>query len=192
MHRLLVILIGLATFALNLASQDLDRLSRYSAQQHVSGTIRSWGDKFMGVMLTKWEDGFRRYQPEVRFEDRITSTAHGIPALYFGLADLALVGREIAPLENLGFRRMFKYDPLEITVLTGSYDVPYQTFAFAILVHRSNPLTKLTLQQLAAVFGCGPGRNVRRWGELGLTDSWAEKPIHVYGYATGSTRTTLV
>src|SRR6266478_7717706 len=28
----------------------------------------------------------------------------------------------------------------------------------------------------------GPEKNIRTWGQLGLTGEWADKPIHVYGY----------
>src|SRR6267378_1052456 len=154
-------LVLLALFAIVANAQRLEALPDYKPEQKVSGTIRIRGDKHMAAMLKNWEEGFVKYQPDIRFEDPLTSTAHGLPALYFDLADLGLMGREILPIENLAFRRMFKYDPLEIAVATGSYNVPYQSFAFAIFVHKDNPLSKLTLQQLAAIYGCGPGRDVR-------------------------------
>lgn len=186
MKRLLIALTLLTFIGLSAKGQSLNSLPEYKPEQKVSGTIRIRGDKHMEVMLKNWEEGFRRVQPDVRFEDPMTSTAHGVPALYFDTADLGLVGREILPIENLAFRRMFKYDPLEITVATGSYNVPYQSFAFAIFVNKDNPLARITLPQLAGVYGCGPGRNIRTWGQLGLTGAWADKPIHVYGYTTGS------
>jgi phosphate transport system substrate-binding protein len=140
----------------------------------------------MDPMLVKWQEGFRKYQPGVEFENRSLSTAHAIPALYFNIADIGLMGREVAPLENLAFRRMFKYDPMAVAVATGSYNVPLQTFAFAILVHKDNPLARISFEQLAGIFGCGPGRNIRTWDQLGLTGTYVHKPIHVFGYATGS------
>jgi hypothetical protein len=97
----------------------------YKPQQQVSGTIRIRGDEHQGVMLRNWENDFHRYQPDILFDDRLTSTVHGILALVFDAADLGLLGREIAPLENLSFRRKFRYDPLEITIATGSYDTPF-------------------------------------------------------------------
>jgi phosphate transport system substrate-binding protein len=181
-----VALILLAMVAPDARSQSLDSLPAYKSEQDISGTIRSRGDNFMDPMMKNWEEGFSKYHPDIRFDRDLKSTAHGLPALYFDLTDLALMGREIAPLENLAFRRMFKYDPLAITVATGSYDVPYQTFTLAIFVHKDNPLSKMTLPQLAAVFGCGTGRDIRTWGQLGLTGDWADKPIHVLGYPTGN------
>jgi phosphate transport system substrate-binding protein len=55
-----------------------------------------------------------------------------------------------------------------------------------VFVHKDNPLAKLTMAQLDAIFGCdrrrGAPQAIRRWGQLGLTGEWADHPIHVYGY----------
>src|SRR5258707_4291470 len=45
---------------------------------------------------------------------------------------------------------------------TGSLDVPGKTFAIGILVNQDNPLTKLTLTQLDAIFGSEHRRGTRR------------------------------
>ena len=115
---IVVALFGLASFPA--IPQKVSSMPNYKPQQQVSGTIRIRGDYHQRVMLMNWEAGFREFQHNIAFEDELTSTAHGIPALVFGLADLALLGREIAPLEDLAFRRMFKYDPTEIVTATGS------------------------------------------------------------------------
>jgi phosphate transport system substrate-binding protein len=82
---------------------------------------------------------------------------------------------------------------------TGSYDVAGWTFALVPFVHKDNPIGKLTLEQLDGIFGAqrdggwngnewdpaagrGPEKNIRTWGQLGLTGEWADKPIHVYAY----------
>jgi len=72
---------------------------------------------------------------------------------------------------------MFKYDPLEITIATGSYDTPYEAFALGVFVNKENPLSQLTLQQVAAIFGCCPGKNVRTWAS---SDSPVNGPISRY------------
>jgi phosphate transport system substrate-binding protein len=176
----LVLLAGTA------AAQDFESMPEYKPKRQVSGVIRIAGDYHEKTMLTNWEQGFLQYQPNVIFQDKLTSTVHGIPALVFDIADIGLLGREIAPLEDLSFRRMFKYEPLEITTATGSFDTQYEAFAIGVFVNKENPLTRLTLPQLAAIFGCCPGKNIRTWGQLGLTGNWANKPIHVFGYPTGN------
>jgi phosphate transport system substrate-binding protein len=68
-----------------------------------------------------------------------------------------------------------------------------------IFVHKDNPITQLTIEQLDGIFGAeragafvnatwdtgrarGPEKNIRTWGQLGATGEWADKPIDVYGY----------
>jgi phosphate transport system substrate-binding protein len=180
----LLTLVPLAVSCTMSIAQDFDAMPLYAPQQHVTGTIRIRGDEHQALMLRNWEQAFHRYQPDVSFDDRLTSTVHGIPALVFDVADLGLLGREIAPLENLSFRRMFKYDPLEITVATGSFDTQYEAYALGVFVNKENPISRVTFSQLAAIFGCGSGKDIRTWGQLGLTGEWADKPIHVLGYPT--------
>jgi phosphate transport system substrate-binding protein len=70
-------------------------------------------------------------------------------------------------------------------VATGSLDVRNHGMALVIFVHKDNPLAKLTLAQLDAIFGADHRRglnNIRTWGKLGLTGEWAAKPIHTYGF----------
>lgn len=163
----------------------------YKPLQQVSGVIRISGDYHQRAMLDHWEQEFHKVQPDIVFKNNLTSTVHGIPALTFDVADIGLLGREIAPLENLSFRRMFKYDPLEIATATGSFNIPYEAFALGIFVNRNNPISRITFQQAAAIFGCGHGQNIRTWGQLGLTGAWANKPIHVFGYPAGNNIATF-
>ena len=118
------------------------------------------------------------------------ATANAIGALSFDLCEIGLMGREIWPMEDIGFRRLMHSSPLEIAVATGSYDVPLKTSAFAILVHKDNPIRDLTFQQLDAIFGADRRRgapvNLRQWGQLGLAGPWRKRPIHPYGYAINS------
>ena len=173
------------------AAQDFAAMPAYQPGQQVSGTIRIRGDEHQAAMLEDWERAFHPYQPHIHFENRLTSTAHGIPALVFGLADLALMGREIAPLEGLAFRRMFRYDALQITTATGSYDTQYQAYALGVFVNKQNPISHLTFAQLAQIFGCGYGGNIRTWGQLGLKGEWASRRIRVLGYPTGNNIATF-
>ena len=96
------------------------------------------------------------------------------------------------------FQRYNDYDPLEISIATGSYDVTGWQPAFGIVVSKENPLTRITMKQLDGIFGAertggwigtswhpefarGPEGNIRTWGQLGLTGEWADKPITPYG-----------
>jgi len=177
------ILIALA--ALCLRAQSSSSALHYKADQMVSGTIRSWGNDQMKRLMSTWEEGFRKYQPGVSFETKLFGTGTAVAGLYGNVADLALMGRETTATEVMAFEWVFKYKPLGVEVATGSLDMPGKTFAVGAFVHKDNPITRLTLAQLDAIFGSEHRRgqrNIRNWGELGLTGEWKDQPIHPYGY----------
>lgn len=184
-QRYLRSLILIALIALRSRAQDMNSLPRYQSKETVSGTIRIWGDDRMETLMSYWQEGFRKFHPDVRFETKLMGTGTGMAGLYTGVADLALMGRDSTSSEIMAFEWVFRYKPLGIEVATGSLDVPGKTFAVTVFVHKDNPLSKLTLAQIDAIFGSehlrGP-RNIRTWGELGLTGDWKDKPIHPYGY----------
>src|SRR5260370_17488873 len=63
----------------------------------VQGTLRSWGNNHMAVLVKRWETGFRKYHPDIRFEDKLKSTAMAQWGLHEWAADLAVMGRQIWP-----------------------------------------------------------------------------------------------
>ena len=178
---------------------DLDDLPEYKPEQKVSGTIRVWGSGYFaqGYLGKYWEEGFRKYHPEIKFDYHFKAPALAIPALSMGMADIA-PSRHITFDETLMFERVFSRDPIEITMVTGSLNVPGWNYALAIIVNKDNPILKLTVKQLDGIFGTerdggydgtswnttiarGADQNIRTWGQLGLTGEWADKPINVYG-----------
>ncbi|MEY2880434.1 MAG: hypothetical protein RLZZ15_2814 [Verrucomicrobiota bacterium] len=171
-------------------------LPRYTAPSSpasagkLSGTLRLWGHgsfkrDFMGNLVRRWTAEFARHHPGVVIENKMFGTASAIAALYTGAGEIALLGEEISPAAATAFRRARGYAPTEIQVATGSLDVNFFDYAHMVFVHRDNPLAGLTLAQLDAIFGAehrrGP-RNLRTWGELGLTGNFAAQPIQPYGW----------
>ncbi len=178
---------------------DLSALPAYVPGPEVSGTIRIWGLNYLGDsnLAKYWEDGFRKYHPGVKFEYHLYTALVSIAGLNTGVADLA-PSRKITFDDLEGFERIYNHDPLEVTMVTGSLDVPGWGNALGIFVHKDNPISKLTLHQLDQIFGAArtggyqgttwhpevartAAENIRTWGQLGLTGEWADKPIHVYG-----------
>ena len=57
-------------------------------------------------------------------------------------------------------------------------------------VHKDNPIEKLTLAQVEAIFSKtrkrGYKQNITTWGQLGLTGDWANRPISLYGRNSAS------
>src|SRR5215813_1428287 len=200
-------LLTLTVFVLSVAgayTQDLSSLPEYKPETKVTGVIRNYGTPLAGLVKV-WEEGFRKFHPEARFDDKFPTSEGGIGALITGVADIGTGGREPVLNEYLGFNEAFNYDLTEITVGAGAYDIKGRTWALVVFVNKDNPNTKLTMKQLDGIFGAArtggydgyrwmpqyartAKDDIRAWGQLGLTGEWADKPIQTYGYAnTGMT-----
>src|SRR5579859_4496345 len=174
---------GLATLLLSVAI-CAHAQGAYRPEAQVSGTIRSWGSAQMAELMALWEHGFQRYHPAARFEDKLNGTVSGMGGLYGGDADLSLMGREIWPTEAMAYEQMTGHPATGVEVAIGSFDVPTKADALVVFVHRSNPITSLTLAQLRAIFGCGDehANIIQTWGSVGVTGTLADNPIHLYSY----------
>ena len=153
----------------------------YRAQRSVSGEIRSVGSDGMKSLLDRWLREFRRLQPGVQAGSRWEhlGTLNGFHALLTRQTDLAPMGRELWAAELAAYRAtQGSAAPLEIRVARGGYNTPQRTTAQAIFVHAGNPLAGLTMAQLAEILGQGGA--ITRWGQLGLTGEWAQRPIRIF------------
>lgn len=110
-----------------------------------------------------------------------TGTSTGPPALLRGEADIAGMTRPLNAAEREAFRRRHGREPVGI---------PVAADAVVVFVNDDNPLERLTLVQVDAVFSrsrlCGADRDAARWGELGLDGGWADRAISLYGRRPGS------
>lgn len=167
-------------------------LSAYDPSDEVEGRVRLWGHgsfrhDFMRHMITRWIETFRQYHPSVEFEYLMYGTASAVGAVYTDAGDIAILGEEISPAAARAFLRARGYPHTDITIATGSVDVNFFDYAHMIFVHRDNPIERLSLRQLDAVFGAEHrrgDRNIRDWGGLGLEGEWAGRTIQPHGWKT--------
>ena len=157
----------IATFAAMgaTAAQAAAEIPAYTPQLQVTGVLRASGNDQMAALLQRWQAGFKRHHPTVQFADTLKGSAAGIYGLDMRTADFALMGREVFPYERYGiYERSWAY-PVGIEVATGSADTPHKSPAFAIFVHRDNPLAQLTVRELDGIFGAerGGGWNALTW-----------------------------
>ena len=91
------------------------------------------------------------------------------------------VAGRCAPPRSISSSAKYGYKPTELRT---SYD------ALAVYVHKDNPIAKLSLAQVEAIFGKsrkrGYKQNITTWGQLGLTGDWANRPISLYGRNSAS------
>ena len=163
-----------------LASLD-PGLVAYHPSSRVRGDIRSVGSDGMKTLMDRWMRDFERVQPAVHKGERWEhlGTLNGFHALVVDETDLAPMGRELWPEEQAAFEATHPRSTLlEIRVARGGFNTPQRTTAQAIFVHEGNPLSRITLPQLAAIFG--QPQTITRWGQLGLTGSWTDRPVTIY------------
>jgi phosphate transport system substrate-binding protein len=175
---------------------DLHDLPAYVPKQRIRGTVRVWASDMWGNsgFQQRLAADFHRLQPGARLQFVSISPGGAFAGLLTGLADVA-VGRRMTWVDLLSYQRKFDHAPLVIAGMTGWFVNP----PFAIAVNRDNPIASLSLAQLDGIFGAernggwkgmtwdpalrrGPAKNIRTWGEAGLSGGWAGEPIAVYGY----------
>ncbi|MCW5548648.1 MAG: hypothetical protein KIT44_06760 [Opitutaceae bacterium] len=180
---------------------DLSGLPAYKAKSQVSGVIRLWGTNYIfdSGLAQRWRDEFIKRHPNATFELVLPTAAVAAPALYFGLADIGM-NHELTFYDYLASVRILGHEPTGFSVVTGSYDVTGWQNSLAIVVHKDNPLTRITMEELDGVFGSaraggwvgttwrpefarGPEKDIRTWGQLGLKGEWMNKRINPYGYS---------
>lgn len=180
---------------------DVSGLPHYQPKQSLTGWIRLHGNNYLsdGLLGELWQQGFAKYQPGIRLSYYLPTSALSFAALYYDQADLVM-GHRPSFYDLLAYERVKNFDPTEITAVTGSFDVGGWENSLTILVNEANPITCINMDQLDGIFGSertggwagtnwrqdwarGPDKNIRTWGQLGLTGEWADKPIDVYGFS---------
>lgn len=156
-------------------------LAPYRPVQGVSGSIKSIGSDTMTLVMTLWTEGFLRHYPNVQVEVEGKGSSTAPPALIQGTSNFGPMSRPMKKAELQEFEKQHGYAPVAL---------PTSLDLLVIYVHKDNPLRSLTLAQVDAVFGQhrngGHPRDVRSWGDLGLTGSWARQPISLYGRNSAS------
>ncbi len=157
-------------------------IAPYQSRSGVSGNLDSIGSDTLNNLMTLWAESFRKLYPSVRIQVEGKGSSTAPPALIAGSAQLGPMSREMKPTEIDEFEKAFGYPPTRIRVGVD---------ALAVYVNKDNPLERLTLPQLDAIFSktrtCGTRQAIDTWGDAGLAEStWASRPISLYGRNSAS------
>ena len=185
MKRVILAAFGLAVLAASarpvnmIAAQAMrvdPALPAYQKVSGISGSLSSIGSDTMNNMMTFWAEAFRKFYPNVKIQIEGKGSTTAVPALIGGTAQFGPMSREMRLAEIDQFEARYRYKP---TQLKTSYD------ALAVYVNKDNPIKNLTLAQVEAIFSKtrkrGYAKDVKTWGDLGLTGDWANRPISLYG-----------
>lgn len=157
-------------------------LPAYTATRGISGNVKSVGSDTINNLMALWAEGFRKMYPNVQVEIEGKGSSTAPPALISGASTFGPMSRTMKSTEMDAFEERFGYKP---TPMRTAIDM------LAVYVHKDNPIAKigLTLQQIDGIFSQtrkGGSKDIRTWGDVGLTGEWVDKPISLYGRNSAS------
>ena len=171
LFRCAVLSVWVAALAGGQALQVDPALPAYKPAQGVTGELKSLGSNTMDIEMTNWAEGFKKFYPNVKPEIVGKGSGDAPAALIEGTAQFGPMSRPMKADEIDQFEKKFGYKPI---ALATSIDM------LAVYVHKDNPIASLTLQQVDAIFSKsrkgGHDKEIRTWGDVGLTGAWATAP----------------
>jgi phosphate transport system substrate-binding protein len=151
----------------------------------ISGDFKAACSDVLVQLVKLWIAGFQKHYPNVKISvPPPYAGSLGAKELVKGNLDFVFVSRELKPDDITEFKEKFGYDPLSVPICGGSYRHFGFLDAIGFFVNKDNPLEKITFDQLDAILSSTRHRGstpITKWGQLGLTGEWADKPIHLYG-----------
>jgi phosphate transport system substrate-binding protein len=131
-------------------------MARDVPQSTVTRTIENMGSDTLVNLALAWAEDYMRLHPDVRISVTGGGSGTGIASLINGTVDIANASREMKA-EEIDEAKANGIIPTEFTVARD---------AIAVVVHPSNPVDGLTLQQISDIYA---GR-MTNWREVGGED----------------------
>jgi phosphate transport system substrate-binding protein len=121
-----------------------------------TAVIQNKGSDTMVNLALAWAEAYQEINPQVRISVTGGGTGTGIAALINGTVDLANASREI------------KAEEMKAALANGSEPVEFIAArdAIAVIVNLHNPVSELTLQQVADIYS----GKINNWSEVGGED----------------------
>ncbi|HVK99854.1 MAG TPA: PstS family phosphate ABC transporter substrate-binding protein [Dongiaceae bacterium] len=152
------------------------KLPAYEKVGGISGNLSSVGSDTLANLMTFWAEDFKKAYPNVAVQIQAAGSSTAPPALTEGTANFGPMSRPMKDQEIEAFEKKFGYKPTA---------VPVAIDALAVFVHKDNPITGMTMEQVDAIFSstrtCGGSKDITKWGDLGLTGAWTARDLQLYG-----------
>ena len=141
-----------------------------------SGTLTAIGSDSMEALMMLWFEDFKEAHPGIIPNFICKGSATAPKALIAGTTILGQMSREMTAEERAAFEAKYGYPPTRVVVAMD---------ALAVYVNANNPIRKLGLEQVDAIYSKdhkgGLNKSLESWGDLGLTQEWATRSIQPYG-----------
>src|SRR5262245_29000836 len=120
-------------------------------------SIQNIGSDTMVNLAQAWAEAYAAIAPNVSVEVSGGGSGVGIAALINGTADIANSSRHLEPEEVEKAKKHNGHEPTQFMV---GYD------GLAVYVHKSNPLTEISMEELGEIYR--EGGKINKWSELGV------------------------
>ncbi len=122
--------------------------------------IKNKGSDTMVNLAQAWAEAYRGVSDTVSVEVSGGGSGTGVAALINGTVDIANCSRQVKAEEKQKALENTGKEPKEFIV---GYD------ALAVYVHKDNPLSNITIPQLAEIYG--ESGTINKWDQLGIANS---------------------
>ncbi|MEI6593051.1 MAG: phosphate ABC transporter substrate-binding protein [Holophagaceae bacterium] len=157
------------------------KLTSYKKVSGVSGNLNSIGSDTLNNLMAYWVEGFGKKYPNVKIQVEGKGSTTAPPALIEGTSQLGPMSREMKGEEIDKFEKKWGYQPTKVAVAIDT---------LAVFVHKNNAIKSLSMQQVDAIFSKtrkgGSAKDIKTWGELGLTGEAASRTLSLYGRNSAS------
>lgn len=127
----------------------------------LSGTLTSVGSDTASALVTRWADAFHALHANAHIQVQASGSASAPIALIEDAADIGSMSRPMSAAEIAQFQARYGYPPTRFVVARD---------AIVVFVHPDNPLRRITLAQLDAIYSatrrCGATTAIHRWRDL--------------------------
>jgi phosphate transport system substrate-binding protein len=135
-----------------------------SASTSAAAVIRITGSDTMINVVQALAETYRNVRPDVSVQVAGGGSGVGIAGLIDGILDIAAAGRRMTDEERGHALARNGTAPHEFVVALD---------AVAVYVHRANPLDRISLAELAEIYG--DGGQIQRWSQLSTTNPACRK-----------------
>lgn len=146
------------------------------------------GGECLMYAMGLWGDVYKAKAPGFSLDVRVEGEAKAMSDLTAGSAQMALLARDASPEEIAAFSSKWGYPPTRVAVAMD---------ALVWVVNKDNPVKKLSLPQIEAIFcaerSLGWPREILTWGEAGVKGAaWTDRPVNRYSRTMDSSVMGLI
>ena len=162
---LLILVSSLYLFSSESLLQDLIPYKPLD-KNSINGSLIIRGSNCVGKFVKEWAKRYKQIYPKIKIDIALKDSKSGIEALMNDRANIALSSKKITIPQMHNFRLKKGYYPTEIKVALD---------AVIIYVNKSNPIQKVSLDELDAIFSKTRKRkykeDINNWKQLGFSDN---------------------